>query len=190
MCSIQSILLQHKVILIMITIPSVRPDTLKNIEVDFSSTIATAIWKKIVNNHTWVSGALPIGYVLFFQGGMTDANGIQIDPPNPNIWTPLDGSTINDPDSPLNGQTLPDVRDLFPKSSDTQGLIGGQSTINIQHNHGGQTGITDDRAGRNADDNNDHRTGSPHYHSIDNRWPTDEEILPKYFEVQAYIRYK
>lgn len=174
----------------MIIVPSIRPDTIKGPESDFGTSIAASIWRKIVNNHTWIEKSLPIGSILFFQASTTEANGTPIDPPNPNIWTICDGSVINDIDSPMNGQATPNLKNKFPKGASTDLINGGNSTINIQHSHGGRTGVTDDRADVVADIGVDHSIGAPHYHSINNQWSTAEPIIPKYFAVQAFIRYK
>lgn len=174
----------------MIIVPSIKPETLKGLEVDFGTSTAASIWRKIVNNQTWVERALPIGAIIFFHESITEADGTPKDPPNPDIWIFCNGQIINDSDSPLNGQAVPNVLDLFPKGSESQGLTGGNSTLNIQHNHGGRTGTTDDRADTNADADNDRSTGSPHYHSMDNKWSTAEPIIPKYTALQGYMRYK
>jgi hypothetical protein len=176
----------------MIIIPSIKPELLKSLEVDFSSSVASSIWRKIVNNHTWVERAIPIGCILFFHQSITTAAGDPIDPPNPDIWKFCDGSLISDPDSPLNGQNTPNMADLFPKGpkeGEVEFQIGGNATLDISHNHGGRTGTTDDRGNKNADPDTDHVSGSPHYHSINTKWGV-ESILPKYFSLQAYIRYK
>lgn len=176
----------------MINIPSLKPETLRDIEIDFGTSIASSIWRKVVDNYQWVEKSVPVGFILFFYGEITEADGTPKDPPNPDIWGYCDGSIINDPDSPLNGQALPNLIDLFPKGSDTIGTLGGQSTIDISHSHGGATGATDDTTKPffTADNGNDRREGSLHTHSMNTKWPTDEPIIPKYFSVQPYMRYK
>lgn len=174
----------------MIFVPSVKPEQLRGLETDFGSSISASIWRKIINNHAWVEKSIPIGMIMFFYEQITEADGDPKDPPNSDIWLFCDGSTISDSDSPLDGQKIPDLRNYFLKGSETYGLTGGQSTLNIQHNHGGQTGVVDDTQGFVADTGNDHDTGAPHSHSIDTRWSSAEPIIPKYFELQPYIRYK
>jgi len=174
----------------VIVVPQIKPETIKALESDFGTSVASSIWRKIINNHTWVERAYPVGTVLFFHESITEADGTPKDPPNPDIWKFCDGSAIVDSDSPLNGQNTPNVLDLFPKGSSTQGLTGGNSTLNIQHNHGAGTGVTSDALGPFADVGSDHNTGSFHNHSIDNRWSTVEPIIPKYTALQAYVRYK
>ena len=174
----------------MINIPQIKPTPLLGLEADFGSSVAASIWRKIINNHTWVERAYPIGSILFFHESITEADGTPKDAPNPDIWQLCDGSVISDADSPLNGQAVPNMLDLFPKGSTVEQNTGGQSTLNIQHNHGGSTGVTDDRGGRIADTGGDKSTGAPHTHSIDTRWSTAEPIIPRYTALQFYIRYK
>lgn len=171
--------------------PLIRPRLLRGHETDFGTTIAASLWLRLINNHAWVEKSIPLGMVLFFYTSQTEADGTPITQPNPDIWQPCDGRTINDPDSPLNGQTLPDLRDLFVKGSSTPGQTGGQSTVNLSHNHGGATGVTDDRQPDfQADHGTDHLTGAPHTHSIDSRWSSTESVIPKYFGLQAFVRFK
>lgn len=172
-----------------IIIPTIKPLPLQGLEADFGTSVSASIWRKVINNHSWVEKAFPIGTILFFHESITEANGDPKDPPNPDIWIFCDGSIISNVDSPLNGQATPNMVDLFLKGSTTDLLTGGNATLNIQHNHGGQTGITDDRADFIADDGADHSTGAPHYHSIDNRWSTSESIIPKFNALQCYMRY-
>ncbi len=174
----------------MIYIPNIRPETVKNLEVDFGSSISVSIWLKIINNQNWVEKNLPIGALLFFYRSMTKADLTPIELPNSNIWIELNGQTVNDIKSPLNGQILPDLRDKFLKGSETYGLTGGQTTLNLVHSHGGLTGITDDREEKNADEGNAYNTGSPHYHVIGQAWSSAEPIIPKFFSVQTYMRFK
>ena len=127
---------------------------------------------------------------MFFHEEITEANGTPKATPNPDIWKFCDGSVISDSDSPLDGQNTPNMADLFLRGSDTEQLNGGNATLNIQHNHGGATGVTDDREDIIADVGTDHDTGAPHTHSIDNKWSTVEPIIPKFNALQCYIRVK
>lgn len=175
----------------MIEEVKLKPSRLFLHESDFGTTVASFLWQKIINNQHFVEKCFPIGYVLFFYASQTYANGTPVSPPNPEIWQPLNGTTVNDTDSPLHGVTLPDLRQLFLKGSSTQGITGGQLTINLQHAHGGQTGVTDDRQPDfQADGGGDYNTGAPHTHAIANSWSTAEPITPPYIDLQAYIRIK
>ena len=168
-----------------------KPPRIYSHEADFGTSAARYLWQKMINNHNFVEKCFPIGYVLYFYASQTYANGDPLVTPNPEIWALLDGHTIIDPDSSLNGVVLPDLRNYFLKGSGTQGLIGGQPTINLAHSHGGVTGTTDDRQpdvqARSA---GGHNTGSPHNHSISSQWSSSEPIIPPHVELQMYMRIK
>jgi len=80
-----------------------------------------------------VNNLVPIGGVISFYG----------DPANlPENWKVCDGSVINDPESPLNGTTLPDMRAKFVRGEEnaTRNLesganTGGSDTIDMRHQH-------------------------------------------------------
>lgn len=168
-----------------------KPQRVFNNEADFGTSAARYLWQKMINNHNFVEKCFPIGFVLFFYGSQTYADGNLIESPNPEIWALLDGHVVNDPDSPLNGVTLPDIRNYFLKGSTTEGIIGGQNTINISHSHGGFTGVTDDRQPDvQADSGNDYNTGAPHQHAMSSAWSTVENVIPPYVELQMYMRIK
>ncbi len=174
-----------------INIPQLKPSRIYANESNFGSSAASFIWKKIVNNQNWIEKNIPIGYIIYLYSSQTLANGFPIDLPNPNIWVKCNGTLISDINSPLNGQTTPDLRNKFFKGNSTIGLLGGQSTINLQHNHGGQTGVTDDRQPDvQADAGGGYNTGAPHTHSINSQLSTVEPIIPPYVELQIYMRYK
>lgn len=174
-----------------INVPDLKPTRIYANETDFSSSAASFIWKKIVNNQNWVEKNCPVGFIIYFYASQTLANGSPIDLPNPSIWHKCDGSLISDSDSPLNGQNAPNLMDKFFKGSSTIGSTGNQTTINLQHSHGGQTGVTDDRSpnypARTA---GGHNTGSPHTHAISTALSSVEPIIPPYVELQIYMRYK
>lgn len=174
----------------MIIIPTVKPEILKALEADFGTSISASIWMKLINNQNWIEKSLPIGALLFFYNSQKKADSSAIERPNANIWIELKGQTISDPNSILNGQTLPDLRDLFLKGSNVQGTIGGQSTINIQHSHHGRTGYTDDRQEQNSHRGTDFQTGASHYHALSLEWSTAEPIIPKFFSMQTFMRFK
>ena len=160
-------------------------------ECDFGTSAARFLWMKMINNHQYVEKCFPIGFVLFFYASQTNASGVRVPTPNPEIWALLDGHVVNDPDSPLHGITLPDPRGRFLKGHNIQGLTGGQSTINITHNHGGATGATDDRQPDfQADGGGDYNTGATHTHAMSSAWSSAEPVIPPYVEIQMYMRIK
>lgn len=169
----------------------IRPETLESHETDFGSSIAKSIWEKIANFHNWTESAIPVGYIMFFNGSRTYANSSPIALPNPNLWVLCDGQVINDPESPLNGVATPDLRKKYLKGGTTIGNTGGQETINLAHNHGTTLMFANDESGRsNARTGGDYRAGSSHTHTIATRWSSAESILPPTMELQFYMRKK
>lgn len=168
-----------------------RPQKMFSHESDFGTSAARFLWQKIINNQSFVEKCYPIGYVLFFYASQTYPDGNPIPTPNPEIWALLDGHTVADADSPLNGVTLPDFRYKFLKGSETEFVLGGQETINISHSHGGVTGVTDDRQPDvQASSSGGYNTGTAHNHAMSSAWSTVEPIVPPHTELQAYIRIK
>ena len=166
-----------------------RPKRLLTHEVDFGTTVCPSLWLKAINNLKFVEKSFPIGYVLFFYASQTNISGNAIDKPNPEIWKELDGRVVNDIDSPLNGITLPDLRNRFLKGSNTYGSFGGQETINLSHNHGGLTNYFNNRTS-GADSGNNHTGGSNHAHPIGSNLSSNENVVPPFVSFAAYVRYK
>lgn len=73
-------------------------------------------------------GELPVGGITMFHGDAEDL------PPN---WLICDGQGVDDPDSPLNGQTVPDLRGLFVRGADVEGrsVATGGADYEPAHNH-------------------------------------------------------
>ena len=92
-------------------------------------------------------------------------------------WVELDGSTISDADSPLNGETLPNLQGTgantqrFLRGSTTSGSIGGVDSISHTHTQG-------------ADDS------SPNYNGYGISAATTYSLLPSYYEVVWIIKIK
>lgn len=168
-----------------------RPQRIFSHEADFGTSAAQYLWQKMINNHSFVERCFPIGFVLYFYGSQTYANGTRIADPNPEIWALLDGHVVNDPDSPLHGVTLPNVNTFFFKGGTSEFSQGGQPTINLAHSHGGATGVTDDRHPIDeADHGGNYASGSPHFHAISTMWSSVEPIIPPYVDLQMYMRIK
>lgn len=176
-----------------ILIPGVRPELLRNIETDFGTTIAEAIWRKILDNINWMNAQLPVGLVMFFYSDIRYAQTTLDNPgfiaaPGPS-WKAMDGSVVNDPLSPLNGVTIPNLLNYFPKhAQDGQiGIIGGHPTVTIYHDHG-STGYTDTNEHNRTTDNNPEQRGpNVHNHGIfAEQWTIAN--IPLYFTLQPYIR--
>lgn len=73
-------------------------------------------------------GELPVGGITMFHGDAEDL------PPN---WLICDGQSVDDPESPLNGQTVPDLRGLFVRGATSGGRLGatGGADYEPDHNH-------------------------------------------------------
>ena len=174
-----------------INVPNLKPNRIYANETDYGTSAASFIWKKMINNQNWVEKNIPIGFVLYFYASQVYPGGGVIAKPNPQIWVECDGRLISDARSPLNGQNAPDLTNWFLKGSSAIGNTGGQNTVNLTHNHGGQTGVTDDRHPIDeADTGNDYNTGSPHTHSIGSNLTSSEPVIPPFVGLQMYMRYK
>lgn len=168
--------------------PTARPDLIKQLEMDFGSSTAKSIWRKVMYWQLWTNRSLPIGAILGFFSSMTYANGDPLEEPNSAYWQWCDGSPITNAGSPLNGENTPDFKEKFLKGNSTIGLLGGQSTINLQHNHGGYTGYTADTNGSGGDFGSDAFQGTVHRHAIANALSTTESVIPPYHEIQYFMR--
>lgn len=168
-----------------------KPDNLETHEVDFGTAVATTLWKNTGFMQNWIEKAIPVGYLLFFHGGQTFPNGEPIPSPNQDLWVLCDGRQIIDPNSPLHNQFTPDLRKIFLKGGHEIGLKGGQSTINLQHNHGDTLEMeNDDNGNTNAKGGGDYVSGNFHTHSISTAWSSAEPIIPPFKELQIYMRKK
>jgi len=176
-----------------ISTPVLKPNIIQKIESDFGSTISAFIWKKVLQHQMWTNRSIPVGSILSFFGSQLLARTGPFDElipqPDSSFWQWCDGAAIINPNSPLLGQNTPDFKEKFLKGYGTLGILGGQSTINLQHNHSGITQLETDRSNEeNVDDGGDHTSGSHHTHPISNNWSTSESIIPPYTEIQYYIR--
>lgn len=86
---------------------------------------------------------IPIGSWVIYN----DYGGL-VDPPNPDYYWPLNGSTINDPDSPLDGVTVEDMSnrtivgfgtegggDIIAAAYDSSPVGNANHQVNLQHSH-------------------------------------------------------
>lgn len=172
---------------------SLKPEIIKRIESDFGSTIAAFIWKKVLEHQLWTNRSIPIGSIMTFFGSQllarTGPSDVIIPQPDASFWQWCDGAAITNANSPLLGANTPNFQEKFLKGLATAGLFGGQSTINIQHNHGAITSSETDRSPEQiADDGSDHTNGGFHAHTVANSWPTAESVIPPFIEMQYYLR--
>jgi len=93
----------------------------------------------------------PIGSVIAWLKSFTSVPALA------DGWVECDGSTISDSDSPMNGQTLPDLnspadtglKGMFLRGHTTSGLT--ETSQNLAHTHTVGIGNTDTGSGRVAD---------------------------------------
>ena len=168
---------------------NIRPESLRSLETDFGSSTSRYIYRKIAAAILFNNESYPIGFIKFFYQQQLQTDGQLIAPPNPEQWIFCNGDIINDEQSVLHGLATPDLRGLFPKHGE-QGNTGGQSSVNLTHNHGGYTHTTSDSGHHNADGGSGAHGGSYHKHSMPNSMTSAENSIPPYLEVQPYMRYK
>lgn len=172
----------------MITIPNLKPALLKNLETDFGTSIAAAIWLKIKDNNNWLNKNLPVGIIMWFYASQTYSDSSVIDSPGAQ-WQICDGSAITDTNSPLLGQNTPDFRQKFLTGDATPDLIGGTDSMNLSHNHSGQTGFTldIDSSAKRSSLGFERYGYNNHNHAIFSSLGNIQK-LPPYVDLQPYLR--
>lgn len=178
----------------MITIPQLKPPTIKNMEVDFGTTIATSLWQRISQQLNWIEKNMPIGMVMWFFNDVNYANGSPIPDPKSTNWQFCDGSLITNPNSPMVGQNVPDFRGLYMKASQffPIGQLGGTVSHNLSHDHGGFTSYGSDLlpavpGNYTSDVGSNEPQGNLHRHSMG----SDLGLIyvdPPHVDLQAYMR--
>lgn len=158
----------------------------RDLEKDFSTSIAQALWIKASQNINSLNKAYPVGMLLFSFNSQSNLPAT----PDTAFWQLLDGSVVTNPNSPLLGQTLPDLRNRFmrhPQAGDIVLSVGGQDSVNLSHSHGGSTGSADDRNDFQLDNGGEQYEAGPHSHSIGGALGVTSTV-PAYLELQCYIR--
>lgn len=154
---------------------------------DLSTTVATALWQKVAEVQEYILASTPVGKVIWFRANQD----LLPELPDSRYWQELNGSTVTNPESPLLGVVLPDLRGCFlkhPADGAPLHAFGGSDTRNLAHNHGGQTGVSDPKGDFNAD-NSDEVTGPfPHSHPISTELPSNLDIRPPYRGLRLFIR--
>jgi len=124
---------------------------------------------------------VPIGTILSWAKTLTGV------PALPTGFVECDGGVLSDAESPLNGQTIPDLNgdNRFLRGNSTSGGTGG--TDDATHDHGGATGSG---GGTNVDGASGAGkvTTPSHTHSISNSSTTDNQ--PPYYDVVLIMRVK
>lgn len=156
------------------------------LEKDFSTSIAQALSIKDAHNINSLDKAYPVGMLLFMVNSQSNLPST----PDLSFWQLCDGSTVTNTLSLLNGQTLPDLRNRFirhPQASDSPISMGGQDSVNLLHDHGGNTGSTSDRNDFQLDGGGEMFEASEHSHTISSSLGTTSTV-PEYLELQLYVR--
>ncbi len=103
--------------------------TILGVQTSLNTAEAQGGWKPVVADlqaQITAGVSVPVGTVLdwFCVGPCTIPTGFAL----------ADGSTVNDPASPLNGVTLPDLRQKFVRGAQTTGSVGNTGGAS-SHNH-------------------------------------------------------
>ena len=113
----------------------------------------------------------PIGSIVGYHVDWASSNGSI-----PSGWLSCDGSVVDDSDSPLDGQTLPDLNGTtdsdsrFIRGNSTSGSTGGD----VSHEHNPTSTYDQD----------------PDENAYSAQYYTEEDHIPTYFEVRWIIRVK
>lgn len=146
-------------------------------------------------------GNVPIGSIIPWNKDMTGV------PSLPDNWVECDGSTISNSNSPMDGQTLPNLNgdNRFLRGDTTSGGTGG---TNEQHNHkwneDSDYGTSKDPSRTNHLESNSNQTAETYsYDSSGNKiklsandndyrtgnyWTSNEESQPAYYNVVFIMR--
>lgn len=165
---------------------SVNASKFRDLEKDFSTSIAQALWLKASQNINSLNKAYPVGMLLFMVNSQSNLPAT----PNLGFWQLCDGSVVSNANSPLNGQTLPDLRNKFirhPQAGDILFSTAGQDTVNLSHSHGGSTGSASDRNDFQLDNGGEVMEAGDHSHSIGSAIGVVSTV-PSYLELQCYVR--
>ena len=174
----------------MIEIPHLKPQLLMDLEVDFGTTIANAIWQKIADHQNFVNQYVPIGMIMWFYGSIDYGSGpTPINLPNSTNWQFCDGTTITNANSPLVGYAMPDMRTLFLKHGTSVGSAGGSDSFTLYHDHGGVTGAASDAGGDvHTEGGTDGSHFNVHQHNIAADLAAAFSNLPPYIQLAPYMR--
>lgn len=165
------------------------PAPLRPLQYDFATSVAQALWSKAKDMTEHADAAMPIGAVMFMIATQPNLPNL----PNPAYWQLCDGSVVTNTLSPMHGQTLPDLRNIFikhPKLGDAALISsGGDNTRSFNHNHTATTSPDTDRdVNTGVKHGEDVATGGIHNHIILPDLPLIYDITPQAQQVQIYVR--
>ncbi len=110
--------------------------------------------------------------------------------PIPTVHQFCDGSAITELTSPFVDGNTPDMRNRFVRGADAStnsgNELGGASTVNLAHNHGGAT-ATDCFPVVGAD-GGEHYTSTCHYHAITSDLSAAEPLNPANVKVEYFLK--
>lgn len=158
----------------------------KTLETDFGTTIAEALWKRAAQHINYFNKCYPIGMLMLFHETQPNLPAT----PDTRFWKLADGTAVVNANSVLNGVVLPDLRDQFLRHPATGEVVlstGGVSTVNLAHNHGGLTGVTDNRGAFNMDGGDERSAAAPHAHTIASDLGV-VSTLPLFIALKVYVR--
>ncbi len=159
----------------------------KSLESDFGTSIAQDIWKRVIQVSNYIDKSYPLGMVLFFHGTQDNLPAF----PSGSYWKELDGTAVNNVNSPFHGGTFPDLRDRFifnPATGDISNIIAGSDFLPIPHEHGGFTGLVNGSQDNQLMDSGDELIEVPvHGHAIATE-NLNLSTVPKYRAVKCYVR--
>lgn len=170
----------------MASIPN-KVEKFKELDSDLSTSIAQALWQKAAQVCEYVNLSFPVGMLMFFHGSQEGLPSF----PDPKYWQYADGSVVSNSNSPINGQTLPDLRGKFFKHPATGQIAltyAGVDSIDFTHNHGGLTTSNTDVGNVRLDDGGDRGQAIGFHAHVINNAPLIYSTLPAYLEVQVYVR--
>lgn len=158
---------------------------------NFATSIATDLWQHAAQMLEYINGSYPLGMLIFVYKSQP---GMPANSPDPAHWHYMDGSVVDNPNSPFDGMTFPDLRGKFVRPrcttlSETQAQITGSDTMNLGHSHGGLTGSATDATVFLLQSGG--ALGAAigfHTHSLSTENATVVNIVPPTVELQVYMR--
>ena len=152
----------------------------------FGVLVSVETFTQLTTNLNYLVDSMPIGSKVPILIGL-----VGVPTPDPTIWMPCEGGTVDDQTSKLHDQTVPDDRGLFPKGATnigSAGLTGGSNTNSWPHAHSGRTqdyDVGDD----NGDTDDDYITVNKlHSHGIFSDLVGPYNIEPVHIRVRFYIK--
>lgn len=159
----------------------------KSLESDFGTSVANDIWLRVAQMCSYIEKSYPVGSVMFLHETQDNLPAT----PDSKYWQELDGSTVSNANSPINGATLPDFRDKFmmhPVSGDVILSSSGNDSLSFAHDHGYlgyETGNADNQLLDNGEGRVEIQT---HRHSMSSSSTPSFSTLPLYRALKCYVR--